>query len=98
MQGDRDVRHNVAENRYELATERGIAFTQYRLHDGTVTFTHTVVPRAMEGQGIASRLVAGALADVRAHGLRLISRCPFVTAYLQRHPEHHDLLAEPLSG
>lgn len=94
MQGDAEVRNNAAESRYELATEKGIAFSAYKRNDDVVVFTHTVVPRALEGQGIATRLIAGALADVRARGLRLVSRCPFVSAYLQRHPEDQDLLAE----
>lgn len=94
MQGDTDVRNNPAESRYELATEKGIAFSAYQRIDDVVVFTHTVVPKALEGQGIGTRLVAGALADVRAQGLRIVSRCPFVSAYLQRHPEDRDLLAE----
>lgn len=94
MQDATDVRNNQAESRYELTTGKGIAFAEYRRHDDVVVFTHTVVPKALEGQGIASRLIAGALADVRAQGLRLVSRCPFVSAYLQRHPEDRDLLAE----
>jgi predicted GNAT family acetyltransferase len=94
MQDATDVRNNQAESRYELTTGKGIAFSEYRRHDDVVVFTHTVVPKALEGQGIASRLIAGALADVRAQGLRLVSRCPFVSAYLQRHPEDRDLLAE----
>lgn len=94
MQGDSEVRNNLDARRYELATAKGIAFSEYRRHDDVVVFTHTVVPKALEGQGIASRLIAGALADVRAQGLRIVSRCPFVSAYLQRHPEERDLLAE----
>lgn len=93
MQGDTDVRNNPAESRYELATEKGIAFSAYRRHDDVVIFTHTIVPKPLEGQGIGSRLIAGALADVRAQGVRIVSRCPFVSAYLQRHPEDRDLLA-----
>ncbi|MET3723577.1 GNAT family N-acetyltransferase [Sphingomonas trueperi] len=95
MHENDDVQNNVAASRYELVTPRGIAFSEYRRHDDIVVFTHTVVPKALEGQGIGSRLIAGALADVRAQGLRLISRCPFVSAYLQRHPDARDLLAEP---
>lgn len=94
MQTDSEVRNNLNASRYELATAEGIAFSEYRRHDDVVVFTHTVVPKALEGQGIASRLIAGALADVRAQRLRIASRCPFVSAYLQRHPEARDLLAE----
>lgn len=94
MQGDSEVRNNLNASRYELATEKGIAFSEYQRHEGIVIFTHTVVPKVLEGQGIGTRLIAGALADVRAQGLRIVSRCPFVSAYLQRHPEDRDLLVE----
>ncbi|SFJ66164.1 hypothetical protein SAMN03159338_2095 [Sphingomonas sp. NFR04] len=94
MQGDSEVRNNLDASRYELATEKGIAFSEYQRHEGIVIFTHTVVPKVLEGQGIGTRLIAGALADVRAQGLRIVSRCPFVSAYLQRHPEDRDLLVE----
>jgi predicted GNAT family acetyltransferase len=89
-----DVRHDEAERRYELEVDGRVAIAAYRLEDGAVAFTHTVVPPELEGQGVGSRLIAGALADVRARGLRFIPRCSFVAAYAQRHPEVRDLLAE----
>jgi uncharacterized protein len=53
---------------------------------------HTDVAPSAEGQGIGSRLVAGALDDIRSRGLRVVPVCPFVTAYLRRHPEQRDLV------
>jgi len=94
MPNEPEIRNNVEAGRYELETEKGIAFSEYHLRDGVIVFTHTVVPKALEGLGIASRLTAGALADVRAQGLKVISHCPFVSAYIQRHPEVQDLLAD----
>ena len=60
-----------------------------------VTFTHTVVPPEAEGHGVGSRLVAGALEQVRAAGLTIVPACAFVAAYVERHPEVRDLLATP---
>lgn len=82
-----DVIDNIAEQRFELATDAGPAFAAYVLDGNTITFTHTVVPRPAEGQGVGSRLIAGALADVRARGLKVVPQCAFVRAYLQRHPD-----------
>ncbi|MBC9030827.1 N-acetyltransferase [Sphingomonas sp. JC676] len=93
-----DVRNNIAANRYELDTEQGTAFSDYQRRDGAITFTHTVVPKALQGRGIASRLIAGALADVRAKHLKVVPLCEFVAAYIQRHPEEQDLLAARTSG
>ncbi len=55
-------------------------------------FTHTEVPAAVEGQGIGSRLIRGALEAARAQGLQVVPRCSFVSAYLARHPEFNELV------
>jgi predicted GNAT family acetyltransferase len=41
---------------------------------------------------VGSQLVRGALDDLRARGLRVVPLCPFVAAYLRRHPEDADLV------
>ncbi|HEX2764647.1 MAG TPA: GNAT family N-acetyltransferase [Allosphingosinicella sp.] len=88
-----DVTNNEAEHRYELAVEGGTALAAYRLRDDRITFTHTEVPEALEGKGIGSALIKGALADVRERGLKVIPACAFVRAYIERHEEEQDLLA-----
>lgn len=57
-----------------------------------ITLTHTEVPVALWGQGIGSRLVRGALQAARAQGLRVVPKCPFVSAFIAKHPEFGDLL------
>lgn len=86
-----DVTDNRAESRFELPTDAGPAIAAYTLEGGAITFTHTVVPDEAEGQGVGSRLIAGALADVRARGLKVVPQCGFVRAYLAKHPEAADL-------
>ena len=88
-----DVRDDPAEQRYELAAGGDTAYAAYDLTGDTITFTHTVVPPAHQGEGLGTRLVAGALADVRRRGLEVVPQCPFVAAYMNAHPETHDLLA-----
>ena len=58
-----------------------------------VFLVHTEVDPAFAGQGLGERLVAGALEDLRARGLKLVPLCPFVRAYLRRHPDQADLVA-----
>ena len=57
-----------------------------------VVLTHTEVPDAISRRGIGSRLVRAALDDARAHQLRVVPRCPFVDAYIDRHPEYRALV------
>ena len=90
---DGDPHDNPAGERYELAADGHVARAQYELSGGTITFTHTIVPPALEGRGIGSRLIAFALADARARGLKVVPRCSFVRGYIDRHPEWRGLLA-----
>lgn len=69
-------------------------FIDYRRVRGRIIFLHTEIDPAFEGRGIGRRLAAGALDDVRAQGLMFSNKCPFIAAYLQRHPEYEDLHAE----
>lgn len=88
------VEDQPAARRYEARLgDRVVGFMEYRRVGGRVVFFHTEVDPAVEGRGIGSRLAAGALDDVRARGLRITVKCPFLAAYLKRHPGYEDLRA-----
>ena len=88
-----DLRQNHKLGRFELDTPAGIAATYYRLAPGVITFTHTEVPEALAGQGIGSKLARGALDAARTQGLKVVATCPFIAAYIARHPDYADLLS-----
>lgn len=93
--GDLTVTDNPAELRYEALVDGSlVGEIRYRTEPGLVVLVHTEVEPSVEGTGVGSRLVAGALEDIRARGLRVVPLCPFVAAYLRRHPEYADLLGE----
>ena len=83
--------------RYEARIgERLLGFVTYQLDPATdrITLVHTEVLPDAEGMGVGSRLARGALDDARARGLKVTVVCPFITAYLRRHPgEYEDLVA-----
>ncbi len=64
----------------------------YRLKDDVVVFTHTETAPSMQGQGIANVLAGRALDAVAASGRKLVPQCPFISAYIRRHPEYADLI------
>jgi len=74
-----------------------VARLTWLLHDGPKgpvrVATHTLVPRAFEGRGIAARLVDALIADARAEGFRVQPQCSYVAAQFRRHSEWQDLLA-----
>src|SRR5262245_5897071 len=87
------VRDNPEELRYELLSDGDVVGEiLYRRSPDRIALVHTEVLPALEGQGLASRLVAGALDDIRAHGLHAVPICPFVRSYIGRHPEYKDLV------
>jgi uncharacterized protein len=87
------VRDNAEERRYEILRDgEVVGRIWYRLAPELIVLVHTEVDLAEEGRGVGGRLVRGALADIRTRGLRLAPRCPFVAAYLRRHPEERDLV------
>lgn len=86
------VRDNPPEHRYELSVGGHLAATYYTLESGVITFVHTEVPDALAGRGVGSKLVKGALDQVRGRGLKVVAQCPFVKAYIEKHPDYTDLL------
>ena len=87
-----EVRNNASLGRYELDVEGHTAVAYYQRSGGVVTFTHTEVPQELSGRGIGSRLAHGALDAVRAEGLKVAAKCPFMAAYIGKHPEYADLI------
>jgi len=85
------VRDNTALHRFELDADGHVAFSNYKRGDGLLTILHTEVPKALEGRGIGSSLIRGALEAARAEGLKVKPVCPFAKAYVDRHPEYADL-------
>ena len=86
------VVNNTAKHRYELTVEGHLAATYYKLADGVITFVLTEVPPELGGKGVGSRLVKGALDQVRADGLKVIAECVFVKGWIGKHPDYADLL------
>jgi predicted GNAT family acetyltransferase len=93
--GDVRVVDNPSEHRYEAQLDgRVVGFSQYELAGDRIVFLHTEVDPSVKGLGIGSRLAAGELDDVRARGLNVVAKCPFIAAWLRRHRDYDDLLAE----
>lgn len=92
MEKKHTVIDNTAEKRYELDLGDDMALIEYVLGKGLVVLTHTEVPPKYEGQGIGKELVLAALEDIRRKGLLVVPQCPFVGAYIRRHPEWMDLV------
>jgi predicted GNAT family acetyltransferase len=88
-----EVRDNQTRSRFEILVDGVPAgFAQYRLREGSITFTHTVIDQEYEGQGLGGQLARSALDNVRGRGLTVRPLCPFIARYIRRHPEYVDIV------
>jgi uncharacterized protein len=90
---DSGVRHEPDRERFVLSSGGGLAVLEYRRVDATTLDYHrTFVPNELRGRGLASALTEGALRYALAHDLAVIPSCPFVAAFIAKHPEYRPLL------
>ncbi len=80
------VRHDADTQRFLISTEHGEAILEYTADDEHVVFTHTFVPPALRGQGIAEALVRAGLAWAGETRRNITATCSYVVRYLERHP------------
>lgn len=88
------IRDNPDAQRFEAQLGEHLAKAEYRRSPGVITFTHTEVPAELQGHGVANKLIQAALDQSRAEGLAVIPLCPFVAAFIRRHPAYRDLVPE----
>jgi len=76
--------------RYEgrVRDSSDVAFAAYERRGNQIVFTHTEVPSTLAGQGVGSALAQYALDDAHRQGLSIVAECPFMRAYIKRHPQH----------
>jgi predicted GNAT family acetyltransferase len=93
------VRDAPAAQRYEAHLDGELAgILEYVLKRGRIALVHTEVAPALEGRGVGAALARFALDDARRRELRVIASCPYVRAYLVKHPEDHDIVVGMGSG
>jgi predicted GNAT family acetyltransferase len=80
---------------YELTVDgRHAGEAQFLEQDGAVVFTHTVIDPDFGGRGLGGELAKAALDDVRARGLAVVPTCPFIKAWIDKHPDYRDLVRD----
>lgn len=88
-----EVVENPDRKRFEADLGDKVAYLEYIRVPTAVYLTHTEVPPGFEGQGVGSSLVKQVLKILKAEEAKIAPMCPFVAAYIKRHPEWKELLA-----
>jgi predicted GNAT family acetyltransferase len=90
---DTEIVDNTAESRYEVREDSVVlGYAEYNRRHGQIEFTHTLVEPEYGGRGLAGQLVQFALDDARAKGEAVLPFCPYVKAWIGKHPDYLDLV------
>ena len=87
------VTDNPSAQRFEMNVDGQQSVAEYRIDGDVITFTHTLVPEALQGRGLGTKMVEAGLAAARTHGQKVVPQCPMFSAYMKKHPETQALLA-----
>lgn len=88
-----EVAHDLAGQRFTAQVRGHTALLDYQLKRRRMVITHTEVPEAIGGRGIAGELTRVALRFAREQGLKVVPACSYAEAFMARHGEYDDLLA-----
>jgi hypothetical protein len=83
-----EVIRNEAASRFEATVDGWLCVADYRIEDGRLVLPSVRVPPAVEGRGIASALTRAALDWAKEQDMEVVPLCPYVQAWLRRHPDH----------
>lgn len=88
-----DVQHDPKSQRFVTLIDGVQAELDYERRANVLRITHTGVPPAIGGRGVAAELVRTALDYARAEGLKVMPACSYAATYMKRHPQYDDVLA-----
>ncbi len=90
---------NKHRHRFELTTDGKLSIVEFQqVDDETLALTHTEVHPDLEGKGIGSALVKGVLEYIEQNNQQIVPLCPFVAAYIRRHPEWQRIVSKAYSA
>ncbi|MEO8777731.1 MAG: GNAT family N-acetyltransferase [Rhodanobacter sp.] len=87
------IQHDSTARCFSKCVDGADCLLEYELADSVMTITHTEVPAALGGRGIAGELVQSALDTARTKGWRVVPVCSYAAAWIKRHPAYADLQA-----
>jgi predicted GNAT family acetyltransferase len=90
----RPIINNVERQQFQVQIDGEVGYLEYRLSDGMLVLMHTEVPEKLSGRGIGSALAGYAFEYAREKGMSVKIYCPFVLAWLKKHPEQGDIVVK----
>jgi uncharacterized protein len=87
-----EIQHDAATRRFVASIDDHQAELEYELEGRGMVITHTRVPEAISGRGVAGELTRTAFEHARKRSLEVVPQCPYAAAWVQRHPEYAPLM------
>lgn len=95
---DIPVVKNDLQNRFEIYTEGHYSIIKFEMiNDNLINLYHTEVHPSLSGKGIGNMLVLKTLKYCKEHHLKVVPTCPFVAAFIKRHPEWNSIVENPFN-
>lgn len=85
---------NPTAGQFEAHVDGHVGLVSYIRNGRTIIFTHTEVPKELQGRGVGSVLAKGVLDRARQEGWTVVAKCPFIAKYIERHPDYKSLLGQ----
>lgn len=82
-----EITNNKKQMQFEYSENGEIARLEYRFYKDNIAMMHTVVPEIMKGKGVATALAKSAFEYAKTLNKKVMVYCPFVAAYVKKHPE-----------
>lgn len=80
--------NNKEKSRFEVHIDGFVAFEDYKLFDGGISYNHTDVPKELAGRGVGSFIAKNILDYAAEHHLKVKPFCPYIKSYIDKHPEY----------
>ena len=88
-----NIEHQADQTRFVTEVDGYEAQVIYETRGDVMHLTHTLVPGAIGGRGIAAELVQAAMDHAKANGLKVAPDCSYAEAWIRKNPSYQDLVA-----
>lgn len=89
---------NEDKKRFEIEVNKHFAFIEYRENQHQISLIHTEAEPELAGIGAAAAVVEKTLTYIQESGKKLLPFCPYVFAYIKKHPEWKSIVDKSFQG